>query len=299
MRIISKFKDYYDSMAGPQTPDELPIFLREEQELAFEVYLPGGAGLTDTAKHLLPVFQLIDTAPRLSELSTTYNYVSMEVTIIAGRMYPSYFDRPNAHMERPIRWNDVPEVLEAIEQGTIGFDTEGYNHTLKALRKAVEHSKKSKCDKTWNNYSGSKTIPSTRLGLYPFSLYGWEEFKRDFSYGFSGEEVIRPEVHRFFRSPILHVYKPARGRSYTCVISPRLKDLSFSSIRLPHLVAQDIDQYLGNQMARQLDPVPVRTQELIRDAHGFDDTSFKHGTPDRRARKQHKPHNAQNTRNTR
>jgi len=291
MRIISNFKDYYDAFAGIQTADELPIFIRERAERPFELHLPGGAGLTDTAKHLLPAIQLLNSAPSVSALSTAFNHISMEVTIVSGVMYPSYFDRPRLSWitEHPIRWNTVPEIIEAAELGTVGFNTERNRSDLTALRKSISHAKDEKCDKTRLFHSQSKNTPPTRLGFYPFSLYGWQEFVRDFSDGFSGKEIIPPETHRFFRSPVLHVFKLPNTVHYTCVVNPCLKDLSFSSVRHPHLLAQDIDQYLGNQMARQVDPIPVRTQELIRDAHGFDDKSFKHGTPDRRTRKQHKP----------
>jgi hypothetical protein len=38
-------------------------------------------------------------------------------------------------------------------------------------------------------------------------------------------------------------------------------------------------------MALQRDLVPARTDELIRDAHGFDNRSFRNTKPDRRSRK--------------
>lgn len=56
-----------------------------------------------------------------------------------------------------------------------------------------------------------------------------------------------------------------------------------------HETWQQIDQYLGNEMATQFDPNSARTDELARDYHGFDDKSFKNTAPG--ARKENRRRN--------
>ena len=60
--------------------------------------------------------------------------------------------------------------------------------------------------------------------------------------------------------------------------NPVLRDLGWQRHAEPFSVWQSVDQYLGNQMARQEDPEPL-SDELRRDAHGFDDRSFKTDAP--------------------
>lgn len=61
--------------------------------------------------------------------------------------------------------------------------------------------------------------------------------------------------------------------------NPSLKNLGVFRVWDANETWQEIDQYLGNEMATQFDPNSARTDELARDYHGFDDMSFKNAAP--------------------
>jgi hypothetical protein len=69
------------------------------------------------------------------------------------------------------------------------------------------------------------------------------------------------------------------------VANPLLSDFGVYRHIDAYTVAQEIEVYLNNELAMQRDPIPKRTDDLIRDAHGFDKNSFRNTKPDRRTRK--------------
>lgn len=88
------------------------------------------------------------------------------------------------------------------------------------------------------------------------------------------------ELHRRFRAPVLCLQKD--GPFYVQArVNPRLTDYGFQSVIPPAQAWQAIDQYLGNEMAQQVDPAPL-SDDLRRDAHGFDVWSFKNPDPPKR-----------------
>jgi hypothetical protein len=69
----------------------------------------------------------------------------------------------------------------------------------------------------------------------------------------------------------------------------KLIDAGFAKVLDAASAYQEIEMYFSNNLAQQIDPVPERTQELIRDQHGFDKYSFKQVAPgERKARRKNK-----------
>lgn len=58
-------------------------------------------------------------------------------------------------------------------------------------------------------------------------------------------------------------------------LNPRLKDLRFQTVKGPVEAYQEIAMYLGNELVVQRDPIPVITDEVMRDKKGFDKWSFR------------------------
>jgi hypothetical protein len=99
-------------------------------------------------------------------------------------------------------------------------------------------------------------------------------------------KVIGPAGHLAADAPLFLVESSRVGVHTRVHANPNLKALGCAKLFTSADLAQRIETYLGNEMAKEHNPVPVRTQVLIRDAHGFDNVSFKNTKPDRRARKQ-------------
>lgn len=98
---------------------------------------------------------------------------------------------------------------------------------------------------------------------------------------------VPAEIHRRLDAPVFilrHAF--SKGEHVVQVLTnPPLRPLGFQAVLDVPTIWQKIDTYLGNEMAVQADPLPL-SDELRRDAHGFDDTSFKQPAPgERKARR--------------
>lgn len=108
-----------------------------------------------------------------------------------------------------------------------------------------------------------------------------ELFRREgtpiLSWGSQMDMYERYRVHGTDGGPIL-------------VKNPNLQKMQLHRVWPVAWVWQELDMFLGNQMATQFDPSSARTDELARDYHGFDDMSFKNVAPGERKlrRKQNK-----------
>jgi hypothetical protein len=71
-----------------------------------------------------------------------------------------------------------------------------------------------------------------------------------------------------------------------CTLSPYLKEDEFQKVKGPAEAFQEISMYLGNQLACQPDPVSNIPDEVLRDEKGFDEWSFRrHKEEDKKYKK--------------
>lgn len=122
---------------------------------------------------------------------------------------------------------------------------------------------------------------------YTFSEKGWERWLSNFSSKISDG----PFIH--YDAPVILVRRRHESRSPEIEINPPLEPLGFASIVDPFTAYQELSMYIGNNLAKQEDPNLIRSQEAIRDSHGFDGMSFKQASEDnkkarRRANKKKK-----------
>ena len=91
----------------------------------------------------------------------------------------------------------------------------------------------------------------------------WAHFER------TRTRTVDDVAFRFFDAPVLLM------DDERVVVNPALKPLSFASQVDPYTAWQDISTFLGNNLVKNVStPRPV-SDELKRDAHGFDRQSFK------------------------
>lgn len=73
---------------------------------------------------------------------------------------------------------------------------------------------------------------------------------------------------------------------FRCTLNPFLKADSFQKVKGPAEAFQEISMCLGNQLARQPDPVSKISDEIMRDEKGFDEWSFRrHKEDDKKYKK--------------
>lgn len=102
---------------------------------------------------------------------------------------------------------------------------------------------------------------------------------------FKNNHTISLDLHRKHNSPILSWHRAWRNQIIQ-TINPNLGRIGFQKLVDPYTAHQEIEMFLSSTLATEKNPIPKRTQELIRDAHGFDKNSFRNTKPDRRKRKQ-------------
>lgn len=289
MRIISTFKDYYDGVGGPNTKEDTPVYRRETSRIDFRQYRPGGyrigakdvGRLTEEAEVLGVALDMLIEAPRADQAvgilsSLTLNPV---VVILCGKIHLFYVKNMLRTAESGIAFRDVPHLISSIEDDTIWSKSDWYMYgsvqagRIKRSIAAIAEKDAVLGDTRW---AGPKQ--------YAFSQKGWDAFQDKYK----DKLNLGMASHLLFnKSPVLAIYNfVTNSGTYRVEINPALRAFDFAKIVDPFQCYQEIDMCLGSALAQQLDPIPERTPDLIRDAHGFDKDSFRNTKPDRRKRKQ-------------
>ena len=280
MRILGPGRDYYDNVArvvlGGSADQEDPVYNRVSRTLKFVSYTVSSA---DRNRGLSEEYQSIHGSGLVSLWGATYQLpkpltdcdLQAAALLFCGTLYTGYIYKAKTQDAR--FYTSVPQVFSAIAAGKItpkvwpGCDVSPSQ--LASFQKNVEAALTAPAERTRSMWA---------MGAPTFTLYAWETYVK--------RQVSVPDAlkaHLRYESPVILML--AGDRDVTVEINPCLRNYGFQAVVDPNTAYQTLDQYLGNELARQLDPIPVRTQDLIRDAHGFDQTSFRK-TADTRARKQ-------------
>ena len=289
MRIISTFKDYYDGIGGPNTKEDTPVYRREKSHFDFRQYRPGGyrigiksvGRLTEEAGVLGAALDMLIEAPRADQAvgilsSLTLNPV---VVILCGKIHLFYVKNMLRTAENGTAFRDVPHLIAAIQDDTIWSRSDWYMYgsvQASKIKKSIASIAEKDAILGDIRWAGPKQ--------YAFSQKGWDAFQAKYADTLN----LGAAPHLFFeKAPILVLYNFVTDvGSYRVELNPALRAFDFAKIVDPFQCYQEIDMCLGSALAQQLDPVPERTPDLIRDAHGFDKDSFRNTKPDRRKRKQ-------------
>lgn len=283
MRIISKFKDYYDIHANAK--DDVPVYIRETStHLVRDLVLTHGSKTSPLGERLGPLLDWRKRAPEfgfrmgsnnLHRGSEVHSQVEW-VILVSGQVYMVY------------SWVNWPHPYTAWQPKDPG-STVNPRDLLAIVMQHAAPDVQEKAETLWASDTVSArpdTHPSRGLSGRPLGPV----FKAS-EVGFNawGHEPLDLEAwHLHFQAPVLAIgARDVMHRDLTVHVNPCLREIAPTVAKLlpPTLAYQQIDLYLGSTLATQRDPVPERTQDLIRDAHGFDGKSFRKDA-DTRARKQ-------------
>jgi len=264
MRLISSFKDHYDA------------FLRDgdlsttwERKTATVTESPlGPENVTLKTMRLVQWKTAITMAEEFPDLMYRPEYYRYDVKIptavisIAGKLHLVLCIREGWHPKNAAC--DYKPTWAGSYNEAIGKFKEPAEYLIKNRRLPVSESVK-------RYYSHEPIFADEKFTASERGLAAWQE-----KWGSATSTI---ESHVACNSPVYIV------RGDTVVANPNLADFGLYRRIDAYTIAQEIEVYMNNELAVQRDPIPKRTDELIRDAHGFDKHSFRNTQPDRRARK--------------
>jgi len=259
MRIISPFRDYYDGLASHDKADK-PVYVRKPRELEIKD---------------VPGFPLGFKMP----VPAWDRFISRFCLGVCGKAFIGY------RSEWKVYWT-YPDVIDDVEALTFYPDDSHAivphytQHQRRALREKV---RKMTGGRRWER--GREKVWGDN---FRFSQKGWDawlESRPD-------ELLLGDKPFLAADSPLLYWYgHPDYKKRDVVIVNPDLSSLQLTGVLPVTTLAQEIEMYLGNQLAKQMDPTTTRTQEDVRDSKGFDKRSFKSRAPSekkarRRAKKQ-------------
>lgn len=249
MRIISKFYDYYDKAAGFEVDPKL-VYVRDMIEDDFEYW-------DKSPKWAHNLFGLVN--------AIGYRYSAPHgVIAFCGKMYPYY-------QLADIRWTNkkfyysakrLHEVVNSESFEKMVIDSAMASYKANEIARARAESK--------------EYLEKIRKEIENLDKYSWYN-KLEKLDSYCGKNVD-DKVFIEAGTPIIRVYKGARGYSkgaWRIVRNPRLSEFNFISIIDPVTAWQEIAMFLGNNMAKQIDPTVNFTDDMKRDIAGFDKWSFR------------------------
>lgn len=251
MRIVSKYRDYYDGV-GRYDPGAR-LWVRKTEVITVDrnrLWEVGAAALDALASIPVPPWQLGDACERT-------------LLCFCGRGYGA-----------------LAVAGATIEEGL----------TPDRILEFIEGPEANRAEQAHRLVDGLRAQKPTVWDPYPFNPVGWGAWREQHD----GLD-IGAALHREVDTPVFALrlvgsrYWFKRGRwSPEIVRNPSLRGYAMAARVDPYTAWQEIDMFLGHELARQDDPADAMSDELKRHAKGFDDRSFKRrpGThPNRKAKK--------------
>lgn len=256
MRIITNFKDYYDGAAAIYR-DDRPLYRRLTEVIRIKL-----DRRRDLAP-LQPLLEVLHSMPYCRELEGGRRTPLCHLVAFCGRFYPVYAISGVGYPSVNAFIDTVTAGRAGDSAGRGGADSERYVVELQA-RYARIISEEEACD------------PPGWAGLRrPFNTKAWARWEQKHV-----DRTVPIDLFRHFDTPVFSVSQDEGAVVVT--VNPCLADLGFMKVVVPFDTAQELDMFLGNQLARQEDPAQL-SDELRRDAAGFNDRSFKEDSPGRKA----------------
>lgn len=242
MRIISKFRDYYDSAVAWR--DETLCYVRKEAVFDFK-------------KDLSPEQQrAIADAVLLCKKLPQCNWAHRHVIAFCGELFPCYVTEENetfygpGQMDKEYSRRSPPESDDGH-----WVDKKLWVNRIKALSRS-------------DNYKPWKMNWQDWQNRNDLTYKSWTEFVKRYP-----RRQIDAEPFRLFNAPVFEVF--GSFSRIKVVVNPYLKGRNFACQVDPYTAFQELSLFIGNDLVEQMDPNIERTDEMIRDSKGMDEWSFR------------------------
>ena len=248
MRLIPvKFRDYYDGLQGVDRVPT-PLWVRQYAVRYVE------ASDKKAAASLGPVARLV-----LDANPTTEPVYFPAVLAVTGRGWPILVGYSSWS------WGDAPRL-----DGPVYSQFPYVAWTFEELQARVLGEYGHRGRGAFSQRVAEKWEEEPKYGFFP------NDPGRARSWLQQGELEVSVDLHRQLKSPILLLLQQRSG--LVVATNVPLAPFRMQERMRAQQVWQNVDRFLGNEMAVQEDPPPL-SDELRRDAHGFDEWSFKQPAP--------------------
>jgi hypothetical protein len=246
VKIKSDFYDYYDNGSTIWDSDKSLIYVRKTKEIEYSI---GSKELNND------FFKMVNSLPRFQESG---------VIGFCGKAYPFY---------KVQWWGNKSKTYYSLFEMEKDIMSEGYYDKCLLHLRAKCTAKTSERELAFSLNQELKKFRNTiNVFLHDKGLHNRGKTNLDvfnsLNKEIADELFIKHDVPIFMASKIY-------DKSNTMVLNPRLKDYTFISQYDPSTAYQEISMYLGNNLAKQVDPSVNFSDELKINAAGFDKFSFR------------------------
>ena len=263
MRLISSFRDYYDGLCTFDKDDK-PVYLRETRELSRDEVptFPGDLSLMP-----MPPYMAYSWHPGACHLFCL---------AICGRSFLGYRSPWKVYWSVAEVFQDVEALVYIPHDGAYASQVVNAqeNREMRDRYRAQLH------ETRW-----TRKKLTTHAGAFRFSAAGWDAFvaQRD--------THVPDSAFLAADAPVLY-WTGLPQRAGIVVANPNLNELQLSGVMEVNTLVQEIEMFLGSQLAKQEDPDSARTNVGVIHAHGFGEESFRNRAPnERKARRRAKKNN--------
>jgi hypothetical protein len=244
MRIISKFKDYYDGIV-PHDTDSKRVYVRKTRDLD-----------VGEVPELVKVFDRIPVARgRFSYSYADRGDYRPGVLAFCGRAYPFYWTSSLLEKNYTL-FADFEEVLADVRRRLTTKGKDCQISEIEELRALLE-------SLTW-----PKEAPSLDYILKPsLRAKTWERFLAEVPMDLPDEMFVRVDA------PIVLLWRA--GGDWQIEANPRLNEWGFQKMIDPWTAYQELDMFVGTNLVKQMDPNVHIPDEIKAESHGFNKWSFR------------------------
>lgn len=253
MRIVSKFRDYYDGACGVGGFDSSIVYVRHTNEVKVSNEDRRGlmSPITTSSKHY---FYYDD---KQSNIGYRRIDIGNHFLGFCGKYY---------HLL------SYPTTIFRQGEGTSKVNV--YFNSWKKLRDFIKKEKGKEVTKEFeeyyserrNHWVGGKTWKNTSM-----EDLTKEEYNR-------AVRDTGAEPFFFLKAPIF-IYPNENNQA---TVNPRLDKIGFQSIVDPYQAFQEVSMFVGGVLSNQEQPQQVTDDKVLRDSKGFDEKSFKNMSPGRK-----------------
>jgi len=241
MRIISSFKDYYD-IGLSFGVDPVLVYVRETRTVAYK-----------DQSHFKEIASIINQMVAFDYIDSNVRH---GVLAFCGKAYPFYeIGGPITHLSSQYKPQAVLYSYKAFEKFAKTYKSDSISRSR------------------YGTVQGEIKRRKEKKKLFYDKAYPWREFDNEFI----GKTISdKPFIEE--NAPIIMIYGnrySGGGLQDSIIINPRLREHRFVTQVDPVVTFQELAMYVGNNLAKQVDPSEKFSDELKRDIAGFDGWSFR------------------------